>query len=98
MSFPLATWQFSLPINRLLGHPLTFFTSLFIGTVFALIGGALQAATQSSDFILVARVITGVGADLEISQLYPLTYRVAQAASGKALDMSVVVEFDVERV
>lgn len=36
-------------------------TSLFIGTVFALIGGALQAATQSSNFILVARVITGVG-------------------------------------
>lgn len=35
--------------------------SLFIGAVFALIGGALQAATQSSDFILIARVITGLG-------------------------------------
>jgi MFS family permease len=35
--------------------------SLFIGAFFALIGGALQAATQSSDFILVARVVTGVG-------------------------------------
>ncbi|KAH7088396.1 major facilitator superfamily transporter sugar [Paraphoma chrysanthemicola] len=34
---------------------------LWIGAVFALIGGALQAATQSSDFILVARVITGLG-------------------------------------
>ncbi|KAK3372580.1 general substrate transporter [Podospora didyma] len=34
---------------------------LFIGTIFALIGGALQAATRSSDFILVARVITGIG-------------------------------------
>ncbi|EON69309.1 hypothetical protein W97_08569 [Coniosporium apollinis CBS 100218] len=34
---------------------------LFIGAIFALIGGALQAATQSSDFILVARVITGLG-------------------------------------
>lgn len=26
-----------------------------------MVGGALQAATQSSDFILVARVITGLG-------------------------------------
>lgn len=34
---------------------------LFVGAIFALIGGALQAATQSSDFILVARVITGIG-------------------------------------
>lgn len=38
-----------------------YFLSLWIGAVFALIGGALQAATQSSDFILVARVITGFG-------------------------------------
>ncbi|KAK4141701.1 general substrate transporter [Dichotomopilus funicola] len=34
---------------------------LFMASVFALIGGALQAATQSSDFIIVARVITGIG-------------------------------------
>ncbi|OJD31851.1 mfs sugar transporter [Diplodia corticola] len=34
---------------------------LFVGSIFALIGGALQAATQSSDFILVARVVTGLG-------------------------------------
>ena len=34
---------------------------LIIGACFALIGGALQAATQSSDFILVARVVTGMG-------------------------------------
>ncbi|KAK0708940.1 general substrate transporter [Apiosordaria backusii] len=34
---------------------------LFFSAIFALIGGALQAATQSSDFILVARVITGIG-------------------------------------
>jgi MFS family permease len=32
-----------------------------IGAVFALIGGALQAATQSSAFILIARVVTGLG-------------------------------------
>ncbi|KAG9204364.1 hypothetical protein G6514_001438 [Epicoccum nigrum] len=34
---------------------------LWIGSIFALVGGALQAATQSSDFILVARVITRLG-------------------------------------
>ena len=34
---------------------------LFIGSVFALVGGALQAAIQSSDFMLVARVVSGIG-------------------------------------
>ncbi|KAL4889306.1 general substrate transporter [Aspergillus ambiguus] len=34
---------------------------LLIGSLFALVGGALQAAAQSSDFMLVARVVTGVG-------------------------------------
>ncbi|KAF9890229.1 hypothetical protein FE257_006141 [Aspergillus nanangensis] len=34
---------------------------LLIGSLFALVGGALQAASQSSDFMLVARIVTGVG-------------------------------------
>ncbi|KAH6617487.1 general substrate transporter [Chaetomium tenue] len=34
---------------------------LFFSAVVALIGGALQAATQGSDFLIVARVITGIG-------------------------------------
>lgn len=34
---------------------------LLTGAFFALVGGALQAAAQSSDFMLVARVVTGVG-------------------------------------
>ncbi|KNG88851.1 MFS sugar transporter [Aspergillus nomiae NRRL 13137] len=34
---------------------------LLVGAMFALVGGALQAAAQSSDFMLVARVVTGVG-------------------------------------
>ncbi|OCL02250.1 major facilitator superfamily transporter sugar [Glonium stellatum] len=34
---------------------------LFFASIFALIGGALQAATTSADFILVARVVTGLG-------------------------------------
>ena len=35
---------------------------LFFAAIFALIGGALQTATQSAGFILVARVVTGLGA------------------------------------
>ncbi|KAF9062204.1 major facilitator superfamily transporter sugar [Rhodocollybia butyracea] len=34
---------------------------LFIAAVFALIGGALQSAVRSATFILVARVVTGLG-------------------------------------
>ncbi|KAL2075199.1 hypothetical protein VTL71DRAFT_141 [Oculimacula yallundae] len=34
---------------------------LFLSAMCALIGGALQSATQSLDFILVARVVTGLG-------------------------------------
>ena len=34
---------------------------LFLSAVFAVIGGALQAATQSADFIIVSRVVTGLG-------------------------------------
>ncbi|KAI7785691.1 Sugar transporter STL1 [Diaporthe eres] len=32
-----------------------------VGCIFALVGGVLQAATQSSDFIIVPRVVTGIG-------------------------------------
>ncbi len=34
---------------------------IFYAAIFALVGGALQAATQSAAFILVARVVTGLG-------------------------------------
>ncbi|KAM3065591.1 hypothetical protein ACMFMG_011301 [Clarireedia jacksonii] len=34
---------------------------LFFAAIFALVGGALQSATQSATFILVARVVTGLG-------------------------------------
>ena len=34
---------------------------LFLSAIFALVGGALQAATQSLSFILVSRVVTGLG-------------------------------------
>ncbi|KAB8219372.1 general substrate transporter [Aspergillus novoparasiticus] len=34
---------------------------LLFGSVFALVGGALQASIQSSDFMIIARVVTGIG-------------------------------------
>ena len=34
---------------------------IFYGAIVALIGGALQAASQSADFMIVARVVTGLG-------------------------------------
>lgn len=50
---------------------------IFFAAFFALIGGALQSATQSSDFTLVARVITGLGTGGKISRA-PLAYFVEQ--------------------
>lgn len=34
---------------------------LFFAAIFSLVGGALQCATQSASFILVARTVTGIG-------------------------------------
>ncbi|OQD88704.1 hypothetical protein PENANT_c003G01911 [Penicillium antarcticum] len=34
---------------------------LLMGALFALVGGALQAAAQNSDFMICARVVTGIG-------------------------------------
>lgn len=34
---------------------------IFYSAIVALVGGSLQAAAQNSDFMIVARVITGVG-------------------------------------
>lgn len=39
---------------------------MLMGSVVACVGGALQAAAQSSDFMLVARVITGIGTGGEL--------------------------------
>ncbi len=44
-----------------LAHTIGRINGLFYASMFALVGGALQAATQSSNFILVARVVTGLG-------------------------------------
>ena len=34
---------------------------LFIAAIFSAVGGALQSATTNSDFIICARVLTGIG-------------------------------------
>lgn len=54
----------------------------FYACFFALTGGALQAATQTLDFILVARVATGMGTDalagitpVSISEVFASEYR-----------------------
>lgn len=43
-------------------------------------------------------VLTGVGSQLEATQAAPFTFRISQAASGKAYDCSVLVEYDEVRV
>lgn len=57
---------------------------LFIGTLFALVGGALQAATQSSDFIIVARVVTGIGAGA-LTGITPVLISETSTASHRGL-------------
>lgn len=52
---------------------------LFYASFFCLIGGALQAATQSSDFIIVARVVTGLGTGALTGITPVLTSEVASA-------------------
>ncbi|KAE8151407.1 general substrate transporter [Aspergillus avenaceus] len=54
---------------------------LFFGSLFALVGGALQASIQSSDFMLGARVVTGIGTALTgitpvlVSEVSPAKHR-----------------------
>jgi hypothetical protein len=37
-----------------------------MGALFALVGGALQAAAQNSNFMICARVVTGIGTGGEL--------------------------------
>lgn len=39
---------------------------LLMGALFALVGGALQAAAQNSNFMICARVVTGIGTGGEL--------------------------------
>lgn len=50
---------------------------IFYAAIFALIGGALQAATQSDTFILIARVVTGLGTG-GMFLAWPRPYRATQ--------------------
>lgn len=44
---------------------------IFYSAIVALVGGALQSAAQGADFIIVARVITGLGTGGKISEAGP---------------------------
>lgn len=46
---------------------------LLMGAVFALVGGALQSAIQSSDFMICARVVTGIGTGGVLGPSSPLS-------------------------
>ena len=45
---------------------------LLAGALFALVGGALQSAAQSSDFMICARALTGIGTGGELFIPYPM--------------------------
>ncbi|KAJ5036797.1 hypothetical protein NUH16_004676 [Penicillium rubens] len=56
---------------------------LLAGALFALAGGALQAAAQNSDFMICARVLTGIGTgDLGISVAYWISFGLAFIENG----------------
>ncbi|CAG8014790.1 unnamed protein product [Penicillium nalgiovense] len=54
---------------------------LLAGSLFALVGGALQAGAQNSDFMLCARVITGIGTG-GISVAYWISFGLAFVDNG----------------
>ena len=60
--------------------------------MFALIGGALQAATQSSNFIILARVVTGIGTGA-LTGITPVLVSETSTAEhrGKRMQTAVIV-------
>lgn len=71
--------------------------ALFKGST-AIQTAVTTASTGLTQGTPVALVLTGVGSDLEITHTNPLTYRITHAGAGKAVEVSVVAEFEVERV
>jgi MFS family permease len=47
---------------------------LLAGALFALVGGALQSAAQNSDFMICARVVTGIGTGGELFIPRPMLF------------------------
>lgn len=47
---------------------------LLAGALFALVGGALQSAAQNSDFMICARVVTGIGTGGELFLPRPMLF------------------------
>lgn len=55
------TWELTIVLSGYIADRIGRINGLFLSGIFALVGGALQSATQSTTFILVARVVTGLG-------------------------------------
>jgi MFS family permease len=60
-----------------------------IGAIFALVGGALQAASTSADFILVARVVTGLGTGA-LTAIIPVYVAETSTSTGRGKFLGLV--------
>lgn len=72
--------------------------ALFKGSSTALNTAVTTETVSIVQGTAVPAVLTAAGADLEITQASPLSYRITHGASGVAMDVSVIATFDVERV
>ena len=72
--------------------------ALFKGASTALNTAVTTATVSLAAGTAVPATLTGAGADLEITQASPLSYRVTHTGTGVLTDVSVVATFDVERV
>jgi MFS family permease len=60
-----------------------------IGAIFALVGGALQAASTSADFILIARVVTGLGTGA-LTAIIPVYVAETSTSTGRGKFLGLV--------
>jgi len=60
-----------------------------IGAIFALVGGALQAASTSADFILIARVVTGLGTGA-LTAIIPVYVAETSTSTGRGRFLGLV--------
>jgi MFS family permease len=68
----LGVYLAALPVAGWLADRIGRINGLLFGSFFALVGGALQASLQSSNFMLIARVVTGIGTGGEHTMLQGL--------------------------
>jgi MFS family permease len=60
-----------------------------VGAIFALVGGALQAASTSADFILIARVVTGLGTGA-LTAIIPVYVAETSTSTGRGRFLGLV--------